>query len=231
MREQDLTYLDVDAVYISHAHADHIGGLEWLAFCSYFDPRYKDKPKIFAERDLMRSLWDKSLAGGLEGLEGVEARMSTYFDVCPVQRNGNFEWQGIKFDIVQSIHVSARYAVVDSYGLMWTDPVTKQRVFLTTDVQFCPETSMKAYYKEADIILHDCETAPFMSGVHAHYDLLKTLPEEIKAKMRLYHYQDNVANNFDAWQKKAQEDGFVGFLRKGDSMKFGFSKTGEEDGK
>lgn len=220
MHEQGLKYLDINAVYVSHAHADHIGGLEWLAFCSYFDPRYTGKPKIFAERDLMRSLWDKSLAGGLEGLEGVEARLSTYFDVHPVPRNGSFEWQGIKFDIVQSIHVSAKYAVLDSYGLMWTDPATKQRVFLTTDVQFCPETSMKAYYKEADIILHDCETAPFQSGVHAHYNMLKTLPDDIKAKMHLYHYQDNVATDFDAWQKKAQDDGFIGFLRKGDTMKF-----------
>ena len=25
-----LGYADIDAVYISHLHADHVGGLEWL---------------------------------------------------------------------------------------------------------------------------------------------------------------------------------------------------------
>lgn len=33
-----LTHRAIDAVYISHQHSDHIGGLEWLAFMSYFDP-------------------------------------------------------------------------------------------------------------------------------------------------------------------------------------------------
>lgn len=31
-----LSFKDIDAVYISHAHADHIGGLEWLGFTRYF---------------------------------------------------------------------------------------------------------------------------------------------------------------------------------------------------
>ncbi len=220
MQEQGLTYLDVDGVYFSHSHADHCAGAEWVAFCSYFDPRYKGKPKVFAERDLLKSLWDKTWSGGLEGLEGVEAHLSTYFDINPVPRNGYFEWQEIKFDIVQSIHVSAKYSVLDSYGLMWTDPDTEQRVYITTDCQFCPETSMKAYYKEADIILHDCETYQYRSGVHAHYESLRTLPDDIKAKMRLYHYQDNVVDDFDAWQEKAKADGFFGFLCKGDVLEF-----------
>ena len=27
---------DFDAVYISHLHSDHIGGLEWMALANYF---------------------------------------------------------------------------------------------------------------------------------------------------------------------------------------------------
>jgi hypothetical protein len=27
----------------------------------------------------------------------------------------------LKFDIVQSVHISAKYAIVDSFGLMFTD--------------------------------------------------------------------------------------------------------------
>jgi ribonuclease BN (tRNA processing enzyme) len=35
------SHRDISAVYISHAHADHAGGLEWLGFCSYFVPIVK----------------------------------------------------------------------------------------------------------------------------------------------------------------------------------------------
>jgi ribonuclease BN (tRNA processing enzyme) len=219
----DLNYLDVDGVYVSHAHADHIGGLEWLAFSSHFDPRYVKQPKLFGESEFIRPLWDKSLSGGLEGLEGIDAHLSTYFDVQPIMRNGFFEWEGIKFDIVQAIHVASKYAVLGSYGLMFTVPETGKRIYITTDVQFCPETSMKAYYKEADIILHDCETG-YPSGVHAHYNMLKTLSPDIKKKMYLYHYQDNVLNDFDNWKTKAKNDGFLQFLTKGMSMQVGDPK-------
>ncbi len=105
---------------------------------------------------------------------------------------------------------------------MFTDPKYGKRIFITTDVQFAPETSMMAYYREADLIVHDCETM-YKSGVHAHYDSLRTLPPEIKKKMALTHFQDNVLDDFDAWEKKAIDDGFIGFLHPGviyDDMTF-----------
>ena len=46
------------------------------------------------------------------------------------------------------------------------------------------------FYKQADLIIQDCETTPFKSGVHANYSELVTLPLEIKTKMMLLHYQD-----------------------------------------
>jgi hypothetical protein len=60
----------------------------------------------------------------------------------------------------------------------------------------------------ADIIFQDCETAPFESGVHSHYGKLKTLPDKMKQKMWLYHYQDGDLPD-------ARGDGFRGFVVKG----------------
>jgi hypothetical protein len=73
---------------------------------------------------------------------------------------------------------------------------------------------MKAYYREANLIVHDCETA-YNSGVHAHYDSLKTLDPAIKRKILLAHYQDNVVDNLAEWQQKARDDGFAGFIEPG----------------
>lgn len=222
LNAQGLGARDIDAVYISHAHADHIGGMEYLGFTRYFGRRAAEKlgapnpaplPQLFCEREMVRSLWDRSLSGGMLGLEGIDATLDTFFRVSPVDRNGHFEWEGLKFDIVQSVHVSAKYSIVDSFGLMFTDD-DGTRIFITTDVQFAPETSMKAYYEEADLIIHDCETA-FVSGVHAHYDQLCTLSDKIKKKMLLTHYNDNVMNSWDEWRDKALRDGFCGFVKPG----------------
>jgi ribonuclease BN (tRNA processing enzyme) len=48
LKEQNMSYKDIDAVYISHLHADHQGGLEYLAFCSYFDPSKKKNNPLWA---------------------------------------------------------------------------------------------------------------------------------------------------------------------------------------
>ena len=51
--------------------------------------------------------------------------------------------------------------------------------------------------------------------MHANYADLRTLPPEMKQKMWLYHYQDNVIDAWDEWNEKAITDGFRGFLKTG----------------
>ena len=222
LEEAGIALPEIDAVYVSHAHADHIGGIEWLGFCTLFNPTLK-KPTMFGEANLLRELWTKSLVGGMEGLEGTKyietngdgVLLSTYFEPRPVFPNSFFVWEGIRFDIVQSVHIVAKYSLCNSFGLMWSDPDTDERVYLTTDTQYSPEAAMRAFYLEAKHIFQDCETAPFKSGVHANYEDLKMLPSELKAKMWLYHYQDNVIADYDTWNAKAITDGFRGFVKTG----------------
>jgi len=216
-----LTSSDLDAVYISHLHNDHIGGCEWLGFTTLFNPTL-NKPKLYAEGNVMKDLWDAALKGGMEGLEGHKyteeqdfVDLNIYFETHPIRRNGHFVWEGIKFDIVQSLHITSRYSHCDSFGLMWNDPDTGERIYMTTDAQYSPEASMLAFYNESDVIYQDCETSPSKSGVHANYVDLINLPVNIKAKMWLYHYQDNVIDDWDEWNARAKADGFRGFIPTG----------------
>ena len=213
LREANIDVNDVDAIYVSHAHADHIGGLEFVAFATYFNPNAK-KPTLFIHESWSDELWTESLKGGLQGIEGKKMKLDDFFEVVRLEDNEEWAWQGIKFNCVETLHIFAQYSKIDSFGLMFNQP-DGSRIYFTTDCQFAPETSQKAFYSEANHIFHDCETSPFRSGVHAHYEDLKTLSTEIKAKMWLYHYQDNVSINFDDWNKKAINDGFAGFIRKG----------------
>lgn len=210
----------IDAIYVSHLHGDHIGGIEWLAFCTYFNPS-APKPKLFCvggNNGLMTQLWNKSLRGGLGSVEGKECTLTDYFEGHPLRVNETFKWDGLQFQPVQTIHVMNGMEIVPSYGLLIRPDsphghmALQYQLFLTTDTQFCPN-QIEKFYGMADVILHDCETAPYYSKVHAHYDDLKTLPEETKTKMWLYHYQPDPPQD-------AKADGFLGFLQRGQVLEF-----------
>jgi len=202
LKEQGKSYKDIDALYVTHLHADHIGGVEYLAFCSYFDPS-KDKIKLYGHKDVLNRAWDTVWSGGLASIQGKCVGLNDYFEVHYLEDNGSFLWEGVHFDIIQTVHIMNAYAIVPSFGLMIHDPFSSKKVYYTSDTQFNPN-QIKDFYKQADIIIQDCETSPFMSGVHAHISELKTLDEETRAKMMLIHYQDVV-----------EVEGFMGFCKQG----------------
>lgn len=196
LEDVGLSYLDIDAVYITHLHGDHIGGVEYLAFCNFFDPTAKNKIKLFSNYSLVQDMWNNTLRGGLASIQSKQMTLEDYFDVNPVFPNGSFEWEGVKFEIVQSVHIMNKYTIVPTYGLMITDPDTNMKIYYTGDTQFNPNQIID-FYKQADFILQDCETYAFKSGVHANFLDLITLDEDIVKKMALMHYMDNIAEDVE----------------------------------
>lgn len=219
LKEVGLSYKDIDAVFISHLHGDHIGGIEYLAFISYFTPGM-NPIKLFGNGEMLRKAWNNTLKGGLESLQGKVLSLTDYFDVTMVKPNGTFEWEGIEFSIVQTVHIMNGFAIIPSFGLLFTAPSGK-KVFLTGDTQFNPNQIMD-FYKQSDIIVQDCETAPYKSGVHANYEELRTLGDATKKKMALIHYQDNIMAEHGIkveWKEKAKADGFgYGFMSQGSDL-------------
>jgi ribonuclease BN (tRNA processing enzyme) len=206
-----LSYKDIDAVYISHLHSDHVGGMEYLALATYFDPSCKKLP-LFVNERLSSQLWNEVMKGGAGTLQNKIATLDTYFEVKSLPKNGQFTFEDVTFQTVQVVHYVDGYEIVPSYGLIWTAKNGK-KIFLTTDTQFAP-SQIQSYYDDADIIFQDCETAKFKSGVHAHYSELVTLKDEIKNKMWLYHYQDGNLPD-------CKKDGFLGFVKQGQEFDFG----------
>jgi ribonuclease BN (tRNA processing enzyme) len=206
----DKSHLDIDGVYVSHLHADHIGGMEWLSLMTYFDPRYKENPKLFIHESLRTRLWKNALSAGLETLQTTVADLNTFYNVEPVMKNGCFNWEGTEFQLVQTVHVVSGREFENSYGLLFK--INEKQIFITSDSQHCP-AQLNDFYKMSDVIFQDCETLPFKSGVHAHYSELVSLPEEVKKKMFLYHYNDGELPD-------AEADGFLGFIKQGQVFDF-----------
>lgn len=207
MFEQGLSYRDIQDVYISHLHADHAGGLEWLAFTTKFDTSCS-KIRLHISELLVEQLWNNVLSGGLCCLTDQEPSLSTFFDVQPIANNGYFQWENVKAEIVQTIHTMCGRMITPSFGLFLQ--CEGYSAFVTTDTQLAP-SQIQLIYRKADIIFQDCETGDRKSGVHAHYKELVQLDPQIKEKMWLYHYSPGPLPN-------AVEDGFKGFVQKGQSF-------------
>lgn len=195
---------DVDAIYISHLHADHTGGIEFVAFCTFFNPM-APKPQMFINRKLGKELWERTLQGGMGSIQGQITSLDTYFNVTSLAKNECFIWEETEFRLVQVIHYMDGFDIVPSYGLLFEINGTKY--FITTDAQHAPH-QIQDFYNISDVIFQDCETSPFKSGVHAHYTELVELDDTTKAKMHLYHYQDGDKPN-------CKKDGFGGWVKKG----------------
>lgn len=210
--EIGLSFLDIQNVYISHLHADHVGGLEWLSFTTKFDPK-GTKPNLYVSQDIVHDLWNKVLSGGLSSIENVSANLETYFNVFPIV-NQKFKWNNIFFYLVKTIHFFSNSILMPSYGLFFT--VNRKNVFITTDAKL--DRELESNYEKADIIFQDCETAEIKSGVHAHYDELVNLEAHIKRKMWLYHYNPGILPD-------AKRDGFRGFVKKNQLFDFSHKET------
>jgi len=105
-----LVSADIDGVYISHPHNDHIGGMEYLGLTTLFNPFYTAakkewlgsqfiadklfleqrwwsvppghaKPDLFIHRKVLEPL-RRAVGPGLDTLQGVpEVSLATYFDI------------------------------------------------------------------------------------------------------------------------------------------------------
>lgn len=215
LNELGLTYKNINHVYISHLHADHTGGLEWLAFTHKFDPSC-NKPTLYTSENLIYDLWNKALAGGLSSIQGKEANLPTFFNVEVIKESESaFIWEGLKIQIIRTLHAVSNNTMVPSYGLLFR--ANDLTVFITTDTRFSYD-HLNPFYHKADIIFHDCETKPEKSGIHATYEELKTLDQSSKEKMWLYHYNPGQLPD-------AKKDGFRGFVKKGQIFDFKNPKT------
>lgn len=209
LSSQKINSEDIDAVFVSHFHADHVGGLEWLALSRMFCET-PSKPKLIIHPSMRNRLWNQVLSGGLETIENTKCSIETFFEIYPIRNDATFEWENITFYLIKTIHVYHDHKLLPSYGIYFT--VNQKKILITTDTQFTPDL-FEDYYRDSDIIFHDCDTTSAKSCVHTTYSDLCKLPDNVRKKIWLYHYSGHHLPD-------AKKDGFLGFVQKGQTFNF-----------
>jgi ribonuclease BN (tRNA processing enzyme) len=209
-----LSVTQVQNYLITHSHADHIGGLEEVMLVNRYGPR--KKPNIYITEDYQKILWEYSLRGGASYNENRDGKTLDFEDFWNVTRP--LKVQGADRELATtecgaiSIAIFRTKHIPDS-APTWKESFTSYgviidgRILYTSDTRFDPE--MLEYLDARfnfECIFHDCQL--FTGGVHASLDELATLPQSLKKRIHLMHYQDSAETQAD----RAVELGFTGFV-------------------
>lgn len=209
--------INVENIFITHSHADHIGGMEEVALMSrYFT---KKNPKLIIIEEYKKALWEYSLKGGIafnEVTNGNVIELEDIFEIVNpklIQKAPYYIWEiniekDINLRIFKTKHIpdseQDRNKCFFSYGVL-----INQKVIFTSDTRFDKELIfyLLEQYKDIKIIFHDCQL--FTGGVHASYNELLTFPESIRKMTYLVHYGDNYKST------TPEKDCFLGFAQQG----------------
>lgn len=162
------------AIYLTHAHLDHVGGLERLFYSAYFDPARRGRLRLYAQAALVPVLQAR-LADYPEVLAEGGANFWDAFHLIPVSRG--FWHEGLWFDVFPTRH----HAPMSAFGL-----ALRGSVVWTGDTRPVPEM-LARYAANGERIAHDCALVgnPSHTGID---DVEREYPPDLRERLLLYHY-------------------------------------------
>jgi phosphoribosyl 1,2-cyclic phosphodiesterase len=176
--EEKIKIGNINNIWVSHMHADHIGGLEEIAFKNKFMYGGKKANLIVHEymyQDLINWL-QLTLKWTTKGVTTVD----DYFNVVKMNSDTVFGLEDEEFMMVKVGHI----------GMMPAFMLIGRNFVYTGDCKFVDWT--KANLEKINYIFQDTQLATYGDDVHTTLDQLLTLPLEIRKKIYCMHYGSNI---------------------------------------
>ena len=165
---------------LTHLHADHAGGLETMAFYCKYMAKEPSRPGLWAASRVMDRMWER-LAPSMDGRgtgDEPTATLSDFFAPGILQSDHRTKVGNLTVEVRSTRHS------IPTVGLLISDGSTT--LGWSGDTEF--ELEHAQWLSQADLIIHECG----QSAMHATWEQLSTLPEELQKRMRLLHVPDGI---------------------------------------
>lgn len=199
LREMQLTLHDIDAVFISHLHGDHIYGMEEWGFRNML--QWKIKPHLFMADSLTDLLWRNVLSGTMAQTCGNACLLKDYFEVTPLHV-GQTQTLGPFTLVIQPVH---HVPNAHAYGIK-VSAEGKTVGFTCNSLADADPW----FYQDTTYVFHDCSFKPYHPDtVHAHFEQLCQYPAEWRSRTWLVHYDDDIQEKRaqPGWQEQLAATG------------------------
>ena len=169
---------DLDAVVLTHLHADHCSGLEGLGFFSHF---VLNRPvPLLAWPGVTNRLWER-LAPGMDCLQREDGAppdrmaLDDYFALHPLSLTEPVTFGPFTIEARPTKHHVPTTALRISAG--------DQSLGYSADTSFDP--ALIEWLAPCDLIVHETNL-----GTHTALSDLLTVAPDVRQRMRLVHYPD-----------------------------------------
>jgi len=173
---------DINDFIITHLHSDHCGGLETLGFYKKFVENKKLIVRMnWNDTQNHRNMVYPSMGTTLINDAIIKLDNYDYFEYRPIGENNPVKCGPFKIKSEITEHYVASHAVI----------IRKENKSLgfSGDTKF--DRNVLEWLGKTDFILH--ETGP--TPGHTPLENLSSLPMELKRKIRLIHYSDDIDTN------------------------------------
>jgi ribonuclease BN (tRNA processing enzyme) len=172
---------DIDAILITHIHADHVGGLEEFGF--QMNILHRRKPLLYIAEPLIHPLWEHTLKGGMSQ-QGMIDKLEDVFEVNVITPGVPTTLvSGIQVELIPTRHIPGK----NSYSIFIND-----RLFYSADIVFDPDLLHHLVHERGcRSILHEVQLQG-AGEVHTTLNELLSLAPFLQERICLMHYSDDM---------------------------------------